>query len=172
MPAKNEPRNTTATATTASIALTVMFGVITTRVLLTDPSLAMVRGSGVGVLLVHGKANPAWTAGRAVACVARPLPIRSHFPRLDCTKMVNRFSNLTQLPSHLCYWKLQQSQSVKCIVTFISSKVDHFPLAFAHLAFCAAAILARPSTLIFLRWGLGVVAGFELTGRPRFDAVV
>ena len=38
--------------------------------------------------------------------------------------------------------------------------------ASAHLAFCAAAIRALPSALIFLRWGLA--AGFELTGLPRF----
>jgi hypothetical protein len=44
-------------------------------------------------------------------------------------------------------------------------------LAFAHLALCAAAILARPSALIFLRGGLVGVA-VELTGRPRFAGVV
>jgi hypothetical protein len=45
-------------------------------------------------------------------------------------------------------------------------------LAFAHLALCAAAILARPSALIFLRGGLVVVVAFELTGRPRFTGAV
>ena len=46
---------------------------------------------------------------------------------------------------------------------------DHFPLfAFAHLAFCAAAILARPSALISLRLGGLVVAA----GRPRFGVLV
>jgi hypothetical protein len=50
-------------------------------------------------------------------------------------------------------------------------KDRHFP--FAHLAFCAAAILARPSALIFLRFrGLGAATGFELMGRPRFGVVV
>jgi hypothetical protein len=42
--------------------------------------------------------------------------------------------------------------------------------AFAHLAFCAAAILARPSALIFLRAGFDTAVSFELTGRPRFAA--
>jgi hypothetical protein len=45
-------------------------------------------------------------------------------------------------------------------------------LAFAHLAFCAAAILARPSALIFLRRGLVVVVAVELIGRPRFTGAV
>jgi hypothetical protein len=40
--------------------------------------------------------------------------------------------------------------------------------AFAHLAFWAAAILARPSALIFLRAGFDTAVSFELTGRPRF----
>jgi hypothetical protein len=42
----------------------------------------------------------------------------------------------------------------------------YFPFDFAHLAFCAAAIRARPSALIFL------ATGFELTGRPRFVGVL
>jgi hypothetical protein len=36
----------------------------------------------------------------------------------------------------------------------------------------AAAILARPSELIFLRGGLVVVLAFELIGRPRFTGAV
>jgi hypothetical protein len=36
----------------------------------------------------------------------------------------------------------------------------------------AAAILARPSALIFLRGGLVVVLAFELIGRPRFTGAV
>jgi hypothetical protein len=39
--------------------------------------------------------------------------------------------------------------------------------AFAHLAFWAAAILARPSALIFLPPGFDTAVSFELTGRPR-----
>ena len=46
----------------------------------------------------------------------------------------------------------------------------HF-FAFAHLAFCAAAILARPSALIFLR-GLFVVGWADPNGRPRFAGEV
>jgi hypothetical protein len=45
-------------------------------------------------------------------------------------------------------------------------------LAFAHLAFCAAAIRARPSALIFLRGALVVVVAFEAIGRPRFTGAV
>jgi hypothetical protein len=56
-------------------------------------------------------------------------------------------------------------------MSFLSS-YRAFLFCLAHLAFCAAAILALPSALIFLRWGLGVVTGFELTGRPRFGEEV
>jgi hypothetical protein len=45
-------------------------------------------------------------------------------------------------------------------------------LAFAHLAFCAATIRARPSALIFLRGALVVVEAFEAIGRPRFTGAV
>jgi hypothetical protein len=45
-------------------------------------------------------------------------------------------------------------------------------LTFAHLAFCAAAILARPSALIRLRIGLDVAAGLELRDRPRLAGAV
>jgi hypothetical protein len=45
-------------------------------------------------------------------------------------------------------------------------------LAFAHLAFCATTILARPSALIFLRGALVVVVAFEPIGRPRFTGAV
>jgi len=53
-----------------------------------------------------------------------------------------------------------------------SASITQPLFAFAHLALCAAAILARPSALIFLRSGLDVAVAFELTGRPRFGVVV
>jgi hypothetical protein len=43
---------------------------------------------------------------------------------------------------------------------------------FAHLARCAAAILARPSALILLNGGLTVAVGLELRDRPRFAGMV
>jgi hypothetical protein len=39
---------------------------------------------------------------------------------------------------------------------------------FAHLARCAAAIVAHPSALILLCGGLTVAVGLELRDRPRF----
>ena len=44
--------------------------------------------------------------------------------------------------------------------------------AFAHLAFCAAAILALPSALIFLRGLAEVLVTVDPDGRPRFAGEV
>ena len=51
--------------------------------------------------------------------------------------------------------------------TRVTSLNNHFRFVFAHRALCAAAILARPSALIFLR-GLAVAVVVDPNGRPRF----
>ena len=51
--------------------------------------------------------------------------------------------------------------------TRVTSLNNHFRFVFAHRVLCAAAILARPSALIFLR-GLAVAVVIDPNGRPRF----
>jgi hypothetical protein len=54
--------------------------------------------------------------------------------------------------------------------TRVTALNNHFRFVFAHRALCAAAVLARPSALIFLR-GLAVAGIVEPNGRPRFAGV-
>jgi hypothetical protein len=54
--------------------------------------------------------------------------------------------------------------------TRVASLNNYFRFVFAHRALCAAAILARPSALIFLR-GLAVAGVVDPNGRPRFAEV-
>ena len=52
----------------------------------------------------------------------------------------------------------------------VTSLNNHFRFVLAHRALCAAAILARPSALIFLR-GLDLAGVVDPNGRPRFAGV-
>jgi hypothetical protein len=54
----------------------------------------------------------------------------------------------------------------------VTTSDRHFRFIFAYLALCAAAVLARPSALIFSRGDLGVALRFELNGCPRFAGLV
>jgi hypothetical protein len=60
-----------------------------------------------------------------------------------------------------------------CTVTVLEHPDRFQPLfTLAHLAFCAATILARPSALIFLRNGLAAGVALEPIGLPLLTCAV